>query len=708
MGCAMGRFQVGGGLGLGGTARLALGVVLFLAAPADRAQGQATKTQQSTEAAAPSLARYVPSQNLIFFLEFDGLDAHSAAWHGSAAYKVLNETKLGALLENLAAQAIDLALESAHPEQKVKASDIINQVKRLARDGFVFAVWGTAPDDLRVIFVLRNGDQPGSGLLPAAAAADGGGREDGANADARPLKKSGRTLYPLGRNGIWWAEKGDLVLTGANKVDEILEVLDGKRANAVDHPLRVPLAKPRKEFQVVARGFLDLSALPPLPPGAARLGLDGLKRIELTWGFQTTGQFGPRSSLIRTVLRVVAPAPRRGILALLDQPSFLSHLLPPLPPGQTDFTVLSIDFAKTFDQVVAMAKESNARLADQIARLEDAIWQGFGAGLRNDLLATFGPQLAVYAQPTASKAGADPISALVSRSAGLTLSIHVRDRAKATRLALDPLIGIVNRVLTHVRVQGDQPGGKAPVLEFRRQAGPDPTYVLDIPPGLLPAPFQGVYQPTVMLAENQLVISATTAAAQRAVTACNGGPDKRVSQNSGWGIQQRALPRELVLFNVTDPRESVAALIESLPAVAKLLSQEIEQAQRRQGRPAPGFSLQIDPAQVPSADELRRLLMPAMMGLEVDAEGASLIAREPIPIFTAPLFGGVLAAFVLPAIQSARDAARHAERINDHKQVALAMDKYHDVNTSFTKLAITDKKGKPVLSGTIAILPWIE
>ena len=79
----------------------------------------------------------------------------------------------------------------------------------------------------------------------------------------------------------------------------------------------------RKDFQVAARGFLDISALPPMPPGAAQLGLDGLKRIELTWGFQNAGPYGPRNTAIRSVLRVVAPALRRGVLALLDQPSFL-------------------------------------------------------------------------------------------------------------------------------------------------------------------------------------------------------------------------------------------------------------------------------------------------------------------------------------------------------------------------------------------------
>ena len=55
------------------------------------------------EARPGSLARYVPKQdNLFFYLEFDGLDAHQAAWKNSAAYKLLNDTKLGALIEDLA------------------------------------------------------------------------------------------------------------------------------------------------------------------------------------------------------------------------------------------------------------------------------------------------------------------------------------------------------------------------------------------------------------------------------------------------------------------------------------------------------------------------------------------------------------------------------------------------------------------------------
>src|SRR4051794_36189656 len=77
-------------------AALAMPLVLVLMLSGRPATAQAP----GTGAAAP-LARYLPQQDLSVYLEFEGLDSHAAAWHKSAAYKLLNDTSLGALLEDI-------------------------------------------------------------------------------------------------------------------------------------------------------------------------------------------------------------------------------------------------------------------------------------------------------------------------------------------------------------------------------------------------------------------------------------------------------------------------------------------------------------------------------------------------------------------------------------------------------------------------------
>ena len=84
-------------------------------------------------------------------------------------------------------------------------------------------------------------------------------------------------------------------------------------------------------------GFFDMAALPPLPKEGVRLGLDGIKRFEYRWGFHGDALF--------SIVSVLAPAPRRGIPGLFDQPRLDLRNLPPLPGGLADFTIVSLDLS---------------------------------------------------------------------------------------------------------------------------------------------------------------------------------------------------------------------------------------------------------------------------------------------------------------------------------------------------------------------------
>lgn len=70
--------------------------------------------------------------------------------------------------------------------------------------------------------------------------------------------------------------------------------------------------------------------------------------------------------------------------------------------------------------------------------------------------------------------------------------------------------------------------------------------------------------------------------------------------------------------------------------------------------------------------------------------------------------GGGLAAFMLPAVQSAREAARRSQCTNNLKQIALAMHNYHDVHKRFPAASTEDEDGNPMRSWRVALLPYLE
>ena len=121
-----------------------------------------------------------------------------------------------------------------------------------------------------------------------------------------------------------------------------------------------------------------------------------------------------------------------------------------------------------------------------------------------------------------------------------------------------------------------------------------------------------------------------------------------------------------------------------------------------------GGGIHIDPEKIPRATELRPLLFPSSSALTVDQQGASLVLRDPFPSISSPAASGVMVALLLPAVQSAREAARRAQCVNNLKQIGLAMHNYESANGVFPPAAITDKQGKALLSWRVAILPYIE
>ena len=245
----------------------------------------------------PSLASYVPRRELLLYLESKGFDAQAEAWNKTAACRLLAETKVSALLEEMAIQAIGAYQEAVPTQVAIRGVDAVGALKRVAHRGFVLALFGRPPHQMRYSLLLNGGDQPEFEAI-LQALADSRATDPETTVKPASIKIAGRTLHRFSGDQVWWLEKGTLILTGRPSADEILEVIEGHQPSAIDHALRTEAFLSKQGFEPIVAGFFDAAGLGPLSPEFAQLGLGSLKRIELRWGFD-------QDALIGT-LRVVA------------------------------------------------------------------------------------------------------------------------------------------------------------------------------------------------------------------------------------------------------------------------------------------------------------------------------------------------------------------------------------------------------------------
>jgi prepilin-type processing-associated H-X9-DG protein len=100
-------------------------------------------------------------------------------------------------------------------------------------------------------------------------------------------------------------------------------------------------------------------------------------------------------------------------------------------------------------------------------------------------------------------------------------------------------------------------------------------------------------------------------------------------------------------------------------------------------------------------------LFPSIQAMAVDRQGIRFISRDSFPSITASSAVPVAVALLLPAVQSARSAARRAQSVNNLKQIGLALHNFNSSNNHFPA-DVKDKNGQPLLSWRVRILPFVE
>jgi hypothetical protein len=527
------------------------------------------------------------------------------------------------MLEAVANQLLDKAL-SYSPNRKLSGAEVVTLIKHLARSGWAMGLnvdlkGGTAAGTENPFcgtLVLRGASNKEMRPLSSRIL----GLIMGSEPKPRIERKEGRPLVvvPYGAAGapqdsgwVWWPEKDDLVIAASypSAAESVLAALDGKIPSAADHTIVRELSKPESGFDPVCLAFVDVANCPKTPAKVTefinQLNLSGIQRIDYRWGFD--------DEALMTVTRVVAPRPRKPLLALFDQPGFDKSSLLPVPDGVQSFLELSINPGQLLETVGGLDPSGEAKA--KIEEFGETIQNAGKIDLRKDMLEQLGPRMALYIAPGRSAATGDgsfetswlqgftPSLALsaLSHLPKITLVAEINDPVKFGRALEGAIIALNNELKVQAiekakEEQAAQPGqgaagganpgpggrqgpvGQRPsrrrslegaaAPRFEPIPGQSGAYMLrtpsDSPLRLGPPGFR----PVIRIEEKYVAISIAADGVEAALKAV-----KRKDWKASDDVQQASshLPPKLILLGVGDPREVLPPLLSSLPGTLQTI-----------------------------------------------------------------------------------------------------------------------------------------
>ncbi|MBN1394717.1 MAG: DUF1559 domain-containing protein [Pirellulales bacterium] len=118
--------------------------------------------------------------------------------------------------------------------------------------------------------------------------------------------------------------------------------------------------------------------------------------------------------------------------------------------------------------------------------------------------------------------------------------------------------------------------------------------------------------------------------------------------------------------------------------------------------------VELDVSIFPSAQAIRPHIRPSVVSSRRIPLGIEIVERRTMPGPSVSTALPAAVAALLPAVQSARQAARMTHSKNNVKQIGLAMLNYAAANRAFPPAYTVDKDGKPLLSWRVLILPYLE
>jgi hypothetical protein len=465
---------------------------------------------------------------------------------------------------------------------------------------------------------------------------------------------------------VTWGVRGKYLIAGVGEgsVERILERVRkeppkwlaelGERAhiNRVASVTYLDLGKVRDKL-------LPLAPDPRIGQALDSLGLTCLSKCAAVSGLDATGYVS------RTWVDVDG-APR-GLLKLMDAKPLAAEDLAPIPQDALVALAFRLNLGQVLDLGLEAAKEIEPDAAEEMLQGLGQMEEGLGFRIRDGLLKALGD---VWTLSTSPSDGG-----LVT---GWTATVQVRDR--------EQLLDIHNRLVAMARREaGDHE--RAPQIRQLEFAGHTIHYLV-VPDDDFPL------TPAWCLTDKQLVVSLFPQAVKGYLSRGEGYQSLAENKAVAGLIQGDAGPIAVVY---ADSQQ----IFRTFYPIVQILGQVGLQQARRAG-------VNLDPILLPSGSAIEKHLQPLVIIKRRTETGIEVVSHQTLPGLNVGATVPVAAGLLLPAIQSAREAARRSQAANNLKQIALAMHNYHDTFRGFPASYSADKDGKPLLSWRVHVLPYIE
>lgn len=396
------------------------------------------------------------------------------------------------------------------------------------------------------------------------------------------------------------------------------------------------------------------------------LGLDAIGSIDSVSGYDQAG--------LMTKMSLSVTGEPKGLLSLLDSQPINPGQLNRIPSDSIFATSMAVDTKKILNLIRSLTDEFDPRSAEMMDSFFAEFRQHLMLDLEKDLIGLMGPTMTFF-----NGVGDGLIT-------GMVLSVELQD-PKKFRLAHALLIGSLQE-----RFEGKGDGIST------TQVGDQTVYTFG---GMIEG-FPLPIEPSWSVVDDRLLFSLFPGALTPYVSR---HPRDTYLSTEDLLVTDSDNNNVLAFAFVDDKQQfgmmySYAQMIKSMGA---MMEQNFGPADEMTS-----IAALMSGIRLPSARSIYRHLQPSRAVVRRTKTGLDFVAHQTLPTPNLLAATPVGVALLLPAVSSARTAARRTSSANNLKMQALALHNYHDVFKAFPPAYSTDEDGKPLLSWRVHVLPFIE